>query len=222
MPDDDDDGAGDDSRAIVAAAERRQAEAAERYGWGSQEARAAGRNLLDAQRESGARRGTPYARPLDLGVRWDAGAPLPFLVSGYMSTFVAFYLPSDFEFDGTNPRSRSADDVDHIGVVQFEGVVAAKIGSPNDEVLRGHPLWGHGLELYEAHLVENSAWLQEIIAINRVHARFTESAWRDDRHYLFAFHDETFECIASEHHVTVERGPMVDVAARLAQRALRP
>ncbi len=65
---------------------------------------------------------------------------MPVLLSG-LRTFVAFYLSvHDRVFDGTNPGVRGPQANHGIGVVEFN--TSVKIGSPNDEVLRGHPLWG--------------------------------------------------------------------------------
>ncbi len=204
----------------VSEAQRDRDEAAKVHGWGSNEVRAARDRLLQAERDVAARDGLPYAVPFDLGIRWDTGVPLPVLISG-SKTFVAFYLPPDFDFDGTNPRSRSTHDEDVIGVVEFGGVTAVKMGSPNDEVLSGHPLWGHGLTYYAPHLVENSAWLRELMDVNRVHDRFDEARWRDKRHYVFTFHDETLECVARSHDATVTPGSLMSVTASLAQAARR-
>ncbi len=202
----------------VSKAQRDRDAAVKLHGWGSDEVRAASSRLLQAERDVAARDGMPYAVPFDLGIKWDTGAPMPVLISGF-KTFVAFYLPPDFDFDGTNPRSRTTDDEDMIGVVEFDGMTAVKMGSPNDEALSGHPLWGRGLTYYSAHLVENSTWVRELMDINRVHAQFDESRWRDTRHYVFTFHDETLECVARSHDVTVTPGSLRSVAASLAEAA---
>ena len=111
---------------------------------------------------------------------------------------------------------------DHgIGVVEFVGVTSVKMGSPNDEVLNGHPLWGSGLEFYQAHEVRNSQWIRELMQINRVHDRFRESRWSGRRHFILTFHDETLECVARD---TVTRtnleATMADVMASLSNEAL--
>jgi hypothetical protein len=121
---------------------------------------------------------------------------MPVLISG-LRTFVAFYLPADpFQSDGTNPRA--GDLRPEIGVVGFKGVASVKMGSPNEEVLEGHPLWGSGLEYYEAHEVRNSPWIRELMDVNRVQSRFDESHWSQARHFVLTFHDETVECVADD------------------------
>lgn len=85
-------------------------------------------------------------------------------------------------------------------------------------MLHGHPLYGHGLEGYEAHVVHNSAWITELVDINRVHLRFRDSAWTDLRHFLFVLHDETLECVAHGFDIAVERGALT--AASMAARSM--
>jgi len=109
------------------------------HGWDSPQARAKRRRQLGLERSTAAELGLPYADRVNLGVSWDAGTPMPVLLSG-LRTFVAFYL-SDHDplFDGANPRERDPQADHGIGVVEFKRVTSVKIGSPNDEVLRGHP-----------------------------------------------------------------------------------
>src|SRR5262249_44842800 len=89
-----------------------------------------------------------------------------------------------------------------LALVEFIRCEAIKIGPPNDEVIHGHPLYGKGLVAYKPLVVVNSRWMQELVNINRVHDRFNVEYWRRQRHFLFAFHDETVEAIA--HDVRVE------------------
>jgi hypothetical protein len=165
--------------------------------------------------------GLPYAEPADLGVKWDTGAPLPVLISG-LRTFVAFYLSlHDPIFEGTDPRIRDPRADHGIAVVEFRGVTSVKMGSPNDEVLRGHPLWGSGLELYQAHEVRNSPWIRELMDINRVHREFRESYWGGLRHFVLTFHDETVECAAREVVARTEpAAAMPEVVTSLTTQAL--
>ena len=191
------------------------------HGWDSPHARAKRQRQLGLERSTAAELGLPYAERVDLGVRWDAGAPMPVLLSG-LRTFVAFYLSvNDPLFDGTNPRVRDPHADHGIGVVEFKRVTSVKIGSPNDEVLRGHPLWGSGLEPYSAHEVKNSLWIAELMEVNRAHERFDESQWSGRRHFIFTFHDETLECVAK--WTTTRTAPgatMPEVLARLGAEAL--
>jgi hypothetical protein len=176
---------------------------------------------MDLERSTAAELGLPYAERLDLEVTWDAGAPMPVLLSG-LRTFVVFYLSAhDPLFDGTDPHIRNPQADHGIGIVEFKRVTSVKIGSPNDEVLHGHPLWGSGLELYSAHEIKNSPWITELMEVNRVHARFDESQWAGTRHFILTFHDETLECAAKWTVTrTAPEATMPEVLARLNAEAL--
>ena len=146
---------------------------------------------------------------------------MPVLLSG-LRTFVAFYLSvHDPLFDGTSPHVRDPQADHGIGVVEFKRVTSVKIGSPNDEVLRGHPLWGSGLESYSAHEVKNSLWITELMEVDRAHERFDESQWTGRHHFMLTFHDETLECVAKWTITRTAPGAtMAEVLARLSAEAL--
>jgi hypothetical protein len=72
-------------------------------------------------------------------------------------------------------------------------------GSPNDEALAGHPLYGKGLQFYSVHRVDNSSWIGLLERRNSVHPRHDPKAFLEDkRHYIFTFHDSTLECVVTE------------------------
>ena len=156
---------------------------------------------LAAERRLAAARGEEYAVPFELGVRWSGGAPLPHLLSSGHRAFVAFYLEvPDPSWDGTYTRmvDPASDEAESLALAEFKGVVAVKMGPPNDEVLHGHPLHGRGLDFYGTYVVENSRWLAEVVDVNRVHERFDPQAWDGRRHFLLVFHDETVEAISRD------------------------
>ncbi|HYG59713.1 MAG TPA: hypothetical protein VD902_16735 [Symbiobacteriaceae bacterium] len=83
---------------------------------------------------------------LDLGIRWDVGAPLPILIANDYRTYLAFVLASvNPEWDGTTINVVTGHEAEEIGVVTFERCWAMQFGAPNDEAFRGHRLWHLGL-----------------------------------------------------------------------------
>ncbi len=173
------------------------------------------------ERVTAAQMGLAYASPVDLGARWDPGAPMPFLLAG-IRTFLIYYLRHDDPlFEELGPGEPGWDQEHGLGVIEFRHVQAVKMGTPHDEVLRGHPMHGCGLEPYGAQVVSNSPWIRELAEVNRVHPQFSEESWAAMRHYLFPFHDETVECVAGDATAWTERRAMGDVARELAVDALR-
>jgi hypothetical protein len=191
------------------------------HGWDSAEASAAHQNLLEVERVTAARMDLPYASPVDLGAQWDPGAPMPCLLAG-IRTFLIYYLRHDDPlFESLGPGEPGWDQEHGLGVIEFRQVEAVKMGSPNDEVLRGHLLHGCGLEPYGAQVVSNSPWIRELADVNRVHPQFSEDNWAAMRHYIFPFHDETVECIAKDATAWTDRRAMHDVIRQLAVHALQ-
>lgn len=95
------------------------------------------------------------------------------------------------------------------------------MGTPNDEVLHGHPLYGKGLDGYKAMEVENSAWLTALEKINAVHGAYSPEFWRGLKHYLFPFHDSMFECVARGFKVEVFEMPLSGLLADICKRLVR-
>src|SRR5262249_12255642 len=95
------------------------------------------------------------------------------------------------------------------------GVAAVKLGTPNDEVFSGHPLHGRGMDGYTAQVICNSPWIAELETINKVHSDYNEARWRALKHYVFWFHDSTFECVAENYAVEVYSESMSDLMRRV-------
>jgi len=183
------------------------------------ELNAAHAELLAAERALAAARGEEYAIPLEGLPPSDVGAPLPHLLADGHRVLLVYYVAAhDPHWDGTyiTMIDPAENDDASLAVVEFTGYLAVRMGVPNDEALEGHPLDTHGLDAYAMHLVVNSSWITELEHINSVHSHH-KGGWHEwARHYLFTFHDETFECIARSHEARLERTGMRTLLERLA------
>jgi hypothetical protein len=174
--------------------------------------------MLAAERVLAAELGEPYAVPLEFPVQWDIGAPLPHLIKTDSQTFLLFLLgDTQLQRDGfyaavANPSG------EHLATVEFKGCVSAKMGNPNDEVFQGHPLHGKGLVGYRPLRVLNSTWIRELEAINSVHRQFKADRWNTLSHYIFGFHDCTFECVAQSFVVQTAAVTIPAALAAICQR----
>jgi hypothetical protein len=186
-----------------------------------EEYRAAHDALLVAERAVAAAKGEEYAEPLDFPVRWCTGAPLPHLIANDHKTLLVFLVDRpDPNWDGSYVTLKSPADgaTEPLALVEFARCASAKLGTPNDEVFSGHPLHGRGLDPYTAQVVRNSRWLAELERVNSVHAMYRPEAWRKLNHYVFWFHDTTFECAAESYKVEVFEEGFADVLARACRR----
>jgi hypothetical protein len=89
--------------------------------------------------------------------------------------------------------------------VRFYLVWTHLLGTPNDETLHGHPLWKRGLGFYGAFRVDDSSLVRRLVATNSVHKRHDDSMLDDLKHYIFTFHDSTFECVARSYETAIAR-----------------
>ena len=188
-----------------------------------EEFRAAQAALLVAERELAAFKNEEHAVPLELPVRWSRGAPLPQLLVNDQRAFLMFLVADvDPGWGGTyvTIKDPSSDQREALALVEFKHCTSAKLGSPNDEVFHGHPLAGKGLDGYTAQVVENSHWIEEIQRINSVHRQYRADAWDRRRHYVFWFHDTTFECIAESFTVELHRCSMPELLAMTCRRLI--
>jgi hypothetical protein len=167
---------------------------------------------LTAERTAAQASDGEYAEPLELEIRWNAGAPRPLVFSSGSHAFALFYR------DVPRAAHENGPPVPAVGAIELVWVRSIKFGGPNDETLSGHPLFGKGLEFYAAHEVRNSRWIEEEEKINSVHP-YHRGGWRDSlRHYIFTFHDETLECLAREIRTEQFDCNYPEAAAQIAAR----
>ena len=141
---------------------------------------------------------------LDDVIQSDAGAPSPVVMSSERVLVLAYRIQrKPYVFDGrvltdediANMRSR-------VALVEFEMYSAYMFGPPNDEAFHGHPLFSRGLRPYGAYEVKSSSWVRQLERMNSVHSAHKPGSYETLHHYVFAFHDSTFECVADGYRVT--------------------
>jgi hypothetical protein len=142
--------------------------------------------------------------------RSDVGAPLPIVVANEHSVTVAYYLRDDPP-DGASPNEWSR------AIVRFRHCRAHYMGAPNDEAFSGHPLAGRGLRPYGAFEVLESSWIREMERRNEVHP-YHRGGWLQSlRHFVLAFHDSTFECVAEGYRSETFRGGAGPAVLRMVE-----
>lgn len=121
------------------------------------------------------------------------GAPMPIVLSDEGNLFLCYYV-DDISAEFDSAPIKMADEA--VVVVTFERCDTFKFGSPNDEAISGHPLYENGLTPYSIFKVINSSWIEELEVMNSVHRRHDKKRYDSLNHYIFVFHDSTFECVA--------------------------
>jgi len=155
--------------------------------------------------------GVPSASP---------GTPDPVILADDYSLSLTYVLaPVE-----VTPEEEAAEG-EPFALVQFQLCRAHYFGSPNDEALHGHPLYGRGLRPYGVYEVQNSSWIRLLERRNRVHDRHTPKLFEGLRHLIMTFHDKTFECIAKSWQVTRyagSAGEWTGLMTRLIRKEGRP
>lgn len=134
--------------------------------------------------------------------RPSAGAPAPTVMANENIVLLAYDCWEAPPGDAAAADDSGSDDV---AVVEFPSGTHV-FGAPNDETLHGHPLYGRGLEFYAAHRVENSSWIAELRRVNSVHDMHRAEGYSALQHYIFTFHDSTFEIVSSGYSITTFDG----------------
>ncbi|MDQ3816355.1 MAG: hypothetical protein M3362_01535 [Acidobacteriota bacterium] len=138
------------------------------------------------------------------------GAPLPIVLSDEHTILLAYIVqaaPSDW--DGSYVRVVERDTLgEPLALVEFSLYWSFMFGSPNDEAFEGHPLADRGLHPYGAFEVDGSSWIRQLERMNSVHRYHQPERFERLRHFVFAFHDSTFECVAEGYTVSEHEGSL--------------
>ena len=147
----------------------------------------------------------------------DPGAPMPKVLSSDTELYLIFYPAADDENVNNIPVERTSISDKGICVVRFLQVLSHKFGSPNDETLIGHPLYKEGLIPYTAQYLDTSSWIDELAKTDSIHPYHVPSKFKQYKHYIFSFHDNTFECIAKGYSMKYQYRDLYDVTVSILQ-----
>jgi len=141
------------------------------------------------------------------------GAPCPIVLSGEHYLHLAYYLQeTEAGWDGSSVRLVSENsEGEPCALVRFSRAYAHMFGPPNDEAFHGHPLEPKGLRPYAVFEIQHSSWVRQLELMNSVHPYHDPKHFAAFKHFVFAFHDTTFECIAEGFQLSVHRGSVSSV-----------
>ena len=133
----------------------------------------------------------------------DPGAPSPIVLGDEQTTLLAYAIQGQpFPFDG---RVLTAADLTmfarEFALIEFRLSHSYMFGAPNDEAFAGHPLASRGLKPYGAFEIEGSSWIRQLEKMNSAHPLHRGEWLQRLKHFVFAFHDSTFECVAPSFEV---------------------
>jgi len=167
--------------------------------------------VASAQRNLAAAKGEEYAKPHNIGFVPEAAVPEPVLLQTEYAAVITFCAVRQNQ-DGKRVEAG-------YGIVDLDLCSTTKFGYPNDEALSGHPLYQKGLRAYGVFEVLNSNWIRLKTEQNRV--AFPNTPESTQRHFIFTFHDSTFECIAHGLRATLNTKPYAEIFEEVRQRVFK-
>ena len=147
------------------------------------------------------------------------GAPIPTVLSNESMLSLAYIVfERDPMGDGLDVQITHSDTLyQPIAIVTFRDAYAHLFGLPNDETIEGHPLADRGLDSYSVYQVYESSWIRQMEAVNAVHRSHDPSRFWEKRHFIFTFHDSTFECIAGQPQIESFCGTMRSAVQKMME-----
>ena len=134
------------------------------------------------------------------------GAPCPMLIANEHQLWLAFYVrEDDSHWDGKTCRLVDENSDETCAVVHFKGLKSHILGQPDEMRTHLHPLGRRGLTAYMSVEVIHSSWIRKLAAFHAKIPRHWPHAYDKARHFIFTFHDSSFECIADSFEVTIIR-----------------
>ncbi len=152
---------------------------------------------------------------LDLGVRPEAAVSGAVCLQTEAGTFLTFNAMR--ATDRMSPHGGPYMEDAGTAVVEFKRCLVSRFGYPNDEARWGIPQYKNvSYGIYE---VRSSSWIKEVIRLNRYRFPQTTDNYVH-KHFLFAFHDDTFECLADDLSLEVVNEPYDVIFERIRRRAM--
>ena len=149
------------------------------------------------------------------------GAPYPVIICDERMLLLAYdvqQLSPNFEPGHILTDADMASFAPQTALVEFKLYYSYSFGAPNDEAINGHPLYERGLRSYSAFEVKNSSWIRELERRNSVHHSHNPKRFESLQHYVFTFHDSTFECVAREFKITEHRKSLGELLPEMMTR----
>ena len=145
------------------------------------------------------------------------GAPMPIVLSDEHKILLAYLLQDEPNWN--NPTSVDFQrNGESIAIVEFNLSRSFMFGSPNDEAFSGHPLYERGLRPYEVFEIENSSWIRKLEKMNSVHEHHKPEHFEKYKHFVFAFHDSTFECVAESFEFSIHEGSLESALTEMQKK----
>ena len=151
----------------------------------------------------------------------DGGAPLPLILCSDYQLALAYYVSARDSITSQIVHAAGEKPSYPIALIQFTAFEAVMFGPPNDEAFGGHPLAGRGLQPYGTYRIVKSSWVRQLERMNSVHENHDPKKYEVLKHFIFVFHDSTFECVADGFRIEMHSGTMAKIIPKMQALVLR-
>ena len=164
---------------------------------------------------------SPFASETVLGLgdvpRPSVEAPCPIVLADDDHLFVLYVLQSKPEgwYDSWVKMISSDSEGEPFVIIVFQHPLAYYHGTLEDEALHGQPLSRRGLRPHGAFEIENSPWREALFKMRRMQAAHRIENYHLYRHFVLAFRETTFECLAESYSILIGNGSLPEAAARV-------
>ncbi|OGZ11887.1 MAG: hypothetical protein A2942_01845 [Candidatus Lloydbacteria bacterium RIFCSPLOWO2_01_FULL_50_20] len=141
--------------------------------------------------------------------------PYPSIFTDGDRLFLAYYLAGEAGSENPVPIS-GIDAVASAALFSFNYTRMHMFGLPNDESLDQHPLSSRGLRGHGAFEVKNSSWVRRLEKTNKNYRQHAPERYDSLRHFIFTFHDNTFECLAEDYTLSIETESITNLMQKAA------
>lgn len=116
---------------------------------------------------------------------------------------------------GWNDPSRT---LTQYAIITFVDYCSYMFGQPDEKAFTGHPLYPRGLEPYSFSEIIGSSWIRQLMKIDQTNPYHTEEFYEGCRHFILAFKNSTFECVARGYSYVLFEGNEEDLVGRMSER----
>jgi hypothetical protein len=150
----------------------------------------------------------------------ESGAPSPQVFATEHTIWLTYFISeSDPWYEKKYSKIWSDSDEeckeDCFAVVQFKTAHIHMFGGPSEETIVGHPLAERGLESFRIGENINSTWINELEEMDSFGHSRPACGFLGARHFIFAFHDSMFECVAKDLKVYIRHGDMLEGVGKI-------
>lgn len=143
----------------------------------------------------------------------EQGAPCPILFAEEHALVLSYWISDAPPYHPTKAP---------IAIVRFNRPYWHQFGPPGKEAIESHPLSSRGLFPCAVFRVDGSSLVRRLARMDSVHPCLKPEIFDKLAHYIFTFHDSTFECVAEGFKSSIEQAGWNEQHAAMIEALKQP